>query len=198
MGQPPYPSMTESPSEMASSNTIIRPRPSFRTMVRRELGPGGVTTTIITRSGGSIGGNTGGVVGVDRHHLDDAAAAAIAVENEDRFFDLMMQSFLASGMVRRSPEGMNYDELLQAFGDGTENLAAEERTIRSLPTAIIKDPQKELPREDQRTCAICLEDICEGDTRKTLPCLHGFHEDCVDKWLRNNGVCPVCKYRLDE
>merc|ERR1712176_518804 len=102
---------------------------------------------------------------------------------------------LNPGMSSQAVDGMNYEQLLQAFGDGTENLAAEERDIQSLPTAVIQDPLKELP-EDARKCAICLEDFQSGETRKTMPCLHGFHEECVNKWLRTNGACPVCKHRL--
>uniref|UniRef100_A0A061RFX1 E3 ubiquitin-protein ligase SDIR1 n=1 Tax=Tetraselmis sp. GSL018 TaxID=582737 RepID=A0A061RFX1_9CHLO len=52
-----------------------------------------------------------------------------------------------------------------------------------------KDPYKE-------RCNICLCDYDEGDVVRTLPCLHWFHADCVDRWLRSNGTCPICKNRV--
>ena len=88
-----------------------------------------------------------------------------------------------------------YEQLLQAFGTGAENLGAGEGQIRSLPSSTIQDVAR-LP-EDSRQCSICLEDFKTGDERKIMPCLHGFHSECVDKWLRTNGSCPICKHRLE-
>lgn len=28
---------------------------------------------------------------------------------------------------------------------------------------------------------------------RLLGCRHGFHMDCVDVWLQDNGTCPKCK-----
>jgi ribosomal protein L40E len=90
-------------------------------------------------------------------------------------------------------DGMGYEHLLDLFGDGTEHRSTNPAVIRSLPTTTLKDVEKELP-EDQRQCAICLETFQNGEKRKTLQCLHGFHEECIDKWLRNSRNCPICKF----
>jgi hypothetical protein len=83
-------------------------------------------------------------------------------------------------------------------GNGSENestRAGVEEDIHSLPTVTVQDPDK-LP-EDCRRCAICLDAFLPGSFRKTLPCWHGFHGMCVDKWLRISGTCPICKHRID-
>lgn len=92
---------------------------------------------------------------------------------------------------------MNYEQLLEMFGDGSEYRGADEQVVQSLPTAIVTDPTQ-LP-SDHAQCMICLETFQGGQQRKTLPCLHGFHTECVDKWLRTNATCPICKFdvRLD-
>ena len=92
-----------------------------------------------------------------------------------------------------SIDSMNYEQLLNAFGDGTENMGAEEGEIRRLPTHIVGDNQ--LP-EDARQCLICLEDFEKDDSRTILPCLHGFHQKCCLKWLKTNGKCPICKHPI--
>jgi hypothetical protein len=46
-------------------------------------------------------------------------------------------------------------------------------------------------------CTICLSDYEEGETLRTLPCFHIFHKDCIDDWLKQSKVCPVCKYQVD-
>ena len=93
---------------------------------------------------------------------------------------------------RESLDDMSYDRLLQLFGDGGENRGASLETITSLPVSTIVDPERELPM-DKRQCCICLEDFCQGEERTSLPCLHGFHTACVNRWLSSNGSCPVCK-----
>lgn len=54
----------------------------------------------------------------------------------------------------------------------------------------------ELP-EELRQCGICMLDYEEGDILRTLPCLHFFHRDCVDRWLLEHKTCPVCKTPID-
>ncbi|KAI0088561.1 hypothetical protein BDY19DRAFT_948303 [Irpex rosettiformis] len=43
-------------------------------------------------------------------------------------------------------------------------------------------------------CLVCLEDYEDEDDVRILTCRHGFHKQCVDKWMqvgRNN--CPACR-----
>ncbi|KAK2993170.1 hypothetical protein RJ640_015357, partial [Escallonia rubra] len=47
--------------------------------------------------------------------------------------------------------------------------------------------------EEELTCSICLEQVNRGEIVRSLPCLHQFHANCIDPWLRQQGTCPVCK-----
>ncbi|KAL0555931.1 hypothetical protein IC582_004434 [Cucumis melo] len=49
--------------------------------------------------------------------------------------------------------------------------------------------------EDELTCSVCLEQVNVGELIRSLPCLHQFHANCIDPWLRQQGTCPVCKFR---
>ncbi|KAH7548121.1 hypothetical protein JRO89_XS14G0070400 [Xanthoceras sorbifolium] len=49
--------------------------------------------------------------------------------------------------------------------------------------------------EDELTCTVCLEQVSVGEIVRSLPCLHQFHANCIDPWLRQQGTCPVCKLR---
>lgn len=93
-------------------------------------------------------------------------------------------------------DGMTYEQLLERFGDGSENRGADDSTIRRLPVKKLENPKDELP-EDARQCMICLEDFEKGALRMILPCLHGFHSQCCTKWLRQNGSCPICKHNIN-
>lgn len=49
--------------------------------------------------------------------------------------------------------------------------------------------------DDELTCSVCLEQVVSGELIRSLPCLHQFHANCIDPWLRQQGTCPVCKHR---
>ncbi|XP_031480872.1 RING-H2 finger protein ATL74-like [Nymphaea colorata] len=43
-------------------------------------------------------------------------------------------------------------------------------------------------------CAVCLEGLQRGDRCRLLPfCRHSFHVHCVDPWLIQVSVCPICR-----
>ncbi|KAF8366097.1 rnf-145 [Pristionchus pacificus] len=46
-------------------------------------------------------------------------------------------------------------------------------------------------RENADVCAICLQEMTEGQVRVT-PCTHLFHSPCLKKWLSVKQVCPLC------
>jgi hypothetical protein len=46
---------------------------------------------------------------------------------------------------------------------------------------------------DGHHCVVCLSSWCEGDQLRILPCLHRFHAQCLDPWLRAQQTCPLCR-----
>lgn len=88
---------------------------------------------------------------------------------------------------------------------------ATESELNELPTHVYKsviaenndknevekseDKVKELDAE-RNVCAICLENFVDGDVVTTTPCFHQFHKGCIDTWLVQKAVCPICKYEL--
>lgn len=45
-------------------------------------------------------------------------------------------------------------------------------------------------------CVICQDTINKDDIIRQLICLHGFHIECVDRWLLEKCICPLCKQTL--
>ncbi|CAN8315050.1 unnamed protein product [Cochlearia groenlandica] len=52
--------------------------------------------------------------------------------------------------------------------------------------------RNEEEEDDETTCAICLDDLCEG-TMKLPNCRHRFHMECIGEWLTDSNTCPLCR-----
>ncbi|XP_052199959.1 E3 ubiquitin-protein ligase At4g11680-like [Diospyros lotus] len=100
---------------------------------------------------------------------------------------------------------------------------ASEETISSLPTHRFKLKEKGTPNSresnsgvdeggflaagtekeraisgEDAVCCICLARYADNDELRELPCSHFFHRECVDKWLKINASCPLCKFEIGE
>jgi hypothetical protein len=42
-------------------------------------------------------------------------------------------------------------------------------------------------------CSICLVDIKKGSTVYEIGCPHTYHQDCLEKWIKENNSCPNCR-----
>ncbi|GMY34265.1 E3 ubiquitin-protein ligase At1g63170 [Fagus crenata] len=59
------------------------------------------------------------------------------------------------------------------------------------------EKERSISGEDA-VCCICLAKYADDDELRELPCFHVFHVDCVDKWLKINALCPLCKNEVSE
>lgn len=50
-------------------------------------------------------------------------------------------------------------------------------------------------RSTNKSCSICFDNIMESDMQM-LPCAHGFHHHCIQRWTMENNSCPVCRHPL--
>lgn len=85
--------------------------------------------------------------------------------------------------------------------------AAEEtkRALQEIPVVVVqvtRDPGSgracASAVEEPGECAVCLAEYEGGEEVRVLPaCRHGFHRECVDRWLLTRApTCPVCRARV--
>ncbi|KAL1432055.1 hypothetical protein MTO96_013413 [Rhipicephalus appendiculatus] len=91
-----------------------------------------------------------------------------------------------------SPAAENYEALLSL----AERLG--EAKPRGLPRAEIEQLlsyrfNPETHESEQTSCVVCMCDFEARQVLRVLPCGHEFHARCVDKWLKNNRTCPICR-----
>ena len=76
-----------------------------------------------------------------------------------------------------------------------DSMAINESKPRGLTRAEIDSltPYMHTNEKDTRSCVICLSKFELKSKIRPLPCNHAFHAKCVDKWLRTNRTCPICR-----
>ena len=45
-------------------------------------------------------------------------------------------------------------------------------------------------------CPICMGEIEADEPSMVTPCQHGFHRDCLERWMQEQMICPVCRATL--
>ncbi|KAI3988459.1 hypothetical protein MKX01_026273 [Papaver californicum] len=86
----------------------------------------------------------------------------------------------------------------KAAGLQSESSTVQQASSSAMPEKkpdAAKPDEVLMSREDGLTCSVCLEQVDVGEIVRSLPCLHQFHANCIDPWLRQQGTCPVCKFR---
>lgn len=91
-------------------------------------------------------------------------------------------------------------------GSETENyealLTLAERLGEEKPRGLARGEIEQLPcykfdsgthERDQTSCVVCMCDFEARQMLRVLPCDHEFHAKCVDKWLKTNRTCPICR-----
>lgn len=68
--------------------------------------------------------------------------------------------------------------------------------IRKKPERNLGSYKKIKPKDSGYKCPICLDVFQEGLYKRTLSCQHTFHKKCVDKWLKDEESCPICRKKL--
>ncbi|XP_046560874.1 RING finger protein 44-like [Haliotis rubra] len=80
-------------------------------------------------------------------------------------------------------------ELAERLGE-VQRKGVSEEEIGNLPTHSFQAGASAAQNTD---CQVCLTAFQPGETLRTLPCLHEYHSECIDEWLKRNATCPICR-----
>uniref|UniRef100_A0A5B7BXQ2 RING-type domain-containing protein n=1 Tax=Davidia involucrata TaxID=16924 RepID=A0A5B7BXQ2_DAVIN len=171
----------------SGSHRVFRPRgTSHNPSVRRGTQARVPTSTRMARLRGQLPGQTRAISSGETlfpPNMDMDMRIHI-LEALEAFSDMGMGgNFL---QVQRDFNENDY-EMLLALDENNHHAGASLNLINGLPESTVQTDNFE------EACAICLETPTTGDTIRHLPCLHKFHKDCIDPWLKRRTSCPVCK-----
>ncbi|KAK4751005.1 hypothetical protein SAY87_004487 [Trapa incisa] len=99
---------------------------------------------------------------------------------------------------RLDVDHMSYEQLLELgnkIGNVNTGLKDDEidRCIRRIMLTNLSDLIYHFPAKTDWKCSICQEEYEVENELGMLECGHGYHFGCVEKWLLQKNVCPICK-----
>ncbi|XP_055555482.1 E3 ubiquitin-protein ligase RNF165 isoform X3 [Falco cherrug] len=146
------------------------------------------------------------------HHFPRSTSSTQMVVHEIRNYPYPQLQLLAlqglnpsrhTSAVRES-----YEELLQLEDRlGSVSRGAVQNTIErfTFPHKYKKRRPQEGKAEQEdgeesdtdEKCTICLSMLEDGEDVRRLPCMHLFHQVCVDQWLATSKKCPICRVDIE-
>ena len=104
------------------------------------------------------------------------------------------QNDLKTTLVVRSKNGIvpssrNYNVIPNVSLDNTLKVLGLER----VPFNELLPGYKKIKECGNDSCYICYELYKLGEYKRSLHCGHHFHKKCIDKWLKTNVSCPLCR-----
>ncbi|XP_021293354.1 E3 ubiquitin-protein ligase At4g11680-like [Herrania umbratica] len=96
-------------------------------------------------------------------------------------------------------EHVNFSEtgsISRALEESESQYETSSYGMLSAKESSVKEMLKRVRAEGVEGCVICLEELEVGSDASQMPCSHTFHENCIQKWLKQSHCCPICRFEL--
>ncbi|XP_053557051.1 E3 ubiquitin-protein ligase RNF165 isoform X2 [Bombina bombina] len=146
------------------------------------------------------------------HHFPRNTSSAQMVVHEIRNYPYPQFHLLAlqgiSPTRHTSAVRESYEELLQLedrLGNVTrgavqniiERCTFPHKYKKRIPHDGKDSKEDEEESDTDEKCTICLSMLEDGEDVRRLPCMHLFHQVCVDQWLATSKKCPICRVDIE-
>ena len=101
-------------------------------------------------------------------------------ERERRIYERIQSEFEISLQYLHNLQGSRMDYRREIFKEKLKKLSEE----------------KYIPNPENKKCVICFEDFKKDEIIRRFDCLHIFHKNCIDNWLKEHNDCPICKFKI--
>jgi hypothetical protein len=90
----------------------------------------------------------------------------------------------------------SYEDLLQ-LDNRAVRVGVPNSVLQSLPEYKYTKPRNANQQDEgDQKCMVCLDEFQEQEDVRRLPCLHVFHKNCIDNWLKDHRKCPICNFEI--
>jgi hypothetical protein len=134
-----------------------------------------------------------------RARLERVMSATTAVLFAASVSYIVLSTLFSCVCSRRRPQGPDAGPVASAIPGEIKRAFEEIPVVVVVAQARDDDPGGcRRSREGstvEEECAVCLAEYARGEEVRVLPaCRHGFHRECVDRWLLTRApTCPVCR-----
>ena len=108
----------------------------------------------------------------------------------------MQRIIIPMGFMGNGGSQNELSDLIERMLHYSRENPTDQAIVSELPETKIDDIKK--LDKDKQNCVICMEDFKNGDVTTNLPCLHMFHTNCIQGWLKTQNTCPICKFKLTQ
>ncbi|XP_027341043.1 NEP1-interacting protein 1-like [Abrus precatorius] len=116
--------------------------------------------------------------------------------NGEVFMEWICPAVAQAYQCHMNAQGTTYTQLSDIYYDITRGVNIKgiaHNIIQKLPVHQFNST-KMLKLYNESCCSICFQDFEDGEFIRILPnCGHFFHLVCIDKWLVQQGSCPMCR-----
>jgi len=97
---------------------------------------------------------------------------------------------------------VNQETVVQGSGEGRITTIVHPEVVDGNDVAAVDGAASSMSRPEQADdkeapqCSVCIGDFEEGDVLRRLPCMHVFHQSCIDPWMTQHSTCPNCRWVL--
>ncbi|XP_031842423.1 uncharacterized protein LOC116431318 isoform X2 [Nomia melanderi] len=132
---------------------------------------------------------------MNQHHLTDDMRPLNLVESDTQDMLRPLQRLMQfPPPLRLDEDYIHLVNLRRMFSCGATQESIERNTFPHKYKRVKKVENGESALEK---CTICLSEFEDCECVRRLPCMHLFHIDCVDQWLRTNTRCPICRVDIE-
>lgn len=104
----------------------------------------------------------------------------------------------------KTPPPPCYEKSLEIFKNANEKSSQQKTsstptTSKSSRKDTCSESDIKLDEKDtaETECTICMDEFKNGDHVRYLPCMHFYHQICIDDWLLRSFTCPRCMENVD-
>lgn len=94
-------------------------------------------------------------------------------------------------------QGNNYEALL-AFEEQQGAVVAKNNLTKAEIERLPVKTYDSTHSAGKTDCQICFSEYKAGERLRILPCLHDYHVKCIDRWLKENATCPICRADISQ
>ncbi len=123
----------------------------------------------------------------------------------DRIYIPVLSQSENNKVLSPSPLPISIDVLPSAIY--TPNMKVNERTLSPVesyyptvpkPSFVTAGNDDCIDTSNQNICKVCSNTYEQGDPIKILPCSHYCHTACLETWIKQHNICPVCSKEVLE